>query len=173
MKWLLLSIFLVSRVSWSDGFTFQDDHDKLVNNAIIAIGTISKYLKLPASDDDTSNTQKQTVYQLGEYCFIPNYETVGFLDHNSLDGDAAMLLVDAQSNASVGILSDDFGTSTVKVRTHDVELVGCTAISRAYVTSTNADLKKMQLENEERVKALKSEQKLLDNEQRLLDKLRQ
>ena len=84
-----------------------------------------------------------------------------------------MLLVDAQSNASVGILSDDFGTSTVKVRTHDVELVGCTAISRAYVTSTNADLKKMQLENEERVKALKSEQKLLDNEQRLLDKLRQ
>ena len=108
---------------WAEGFDTFGDQQRLDNQAIIAAGNIGKRTSLTAYSSDLSyfDRQKQTIYEIGRYCFKSSDS------YEDISGKAGLLLVDQYSNASIGVITDSI--SSIKIKLTGVQILDCVSLS--------------------------------------------
>ena len=134
---------------WAEGFDTFGDQQRLENQAIIAAGNIGKRTSLTAYSSDTSyfDRQKQTIYEIGRYCFKSSDS------YEDISGKAGLLLVDQFSNTSIGVVTDSI--SSIKVKLTGVQVLDCVSLSMQ-------ESKRLQNQLNQQLEALKQQRALLD-----------
>lgn len=133
----------------AEGFDTFSDQQRLENQVIIASGNIGKRMSAASSSSDTSyfDRQKQTVFEIGRFCFK---SSDAFED---ISGKAGLLLLDKYSHSSVAVVTESI--STIKIKMTGVTVMDCASL-------TIQEGKQLQNQLQQQLEALKQQRAAFD-----------
>ena len=114
-----LGIFVTTSKAIAGGFDTFSDQQRLENQMIIATGNIGKQTTF--TDTSNLNIQKQTVFEIGRFCFK---SSDSFED---ISGKAGLLLLDQFSSASIGLITESI--SSIKIKLIRVTVLDCASLA--------------------------------------------
>ena len=133
----------------ADGFDTFGDQQRLENQVIVASGNIGKRTSVASYSNDLSyfDRQKQTVYEIGRFCFksSDSYEDVS--------GKAGLLLLDQFSNASIAVITESI--SSIKIKMTAVNVLDCASL-------TMQEGNRLQKQLQQQMETLKQQRAILD-----------
>lgn len=133
----------------AEGFDTFSDQQRLENQVVVAAGNIGKRMSATSYSNDISyfDRQKQTVFQIGRFCFK---STEAFED---ISGKAGLVLLDQYSQASVAVVTESI--STIKIKMMSVAVFDCASL-------TMQEGKQLQNQLQQQLEVLKQQRAALD-----------
>lgn len=140
----------------AEGFDTFGDQQRLENQAIIASGNIGKRMSAASYSNDLSysDREKQTVFEIGRFCFKPAdiYEDIS--------GKAGLLLVDQYSHTSIAVITESISTTRIKMTA--VSVLDCLSLSMQESNRIQQEGNRVQKQLQQQLETLKRQQAILD-----------
>jgi hypothetical protein len=169
IRWLLRAalIILPSTPCLADLFDTFDDHEKLQDQVILAVGNVSdiSFPSLASTNPlalDNQLGMKPSVHKIGQYCFV--YD-------EPISGNAYMLLADRSNSVSIAALSSDI--SSVKIKIQPVILVDYGQLRKAEHDALTRDAENLKRQMELQAKRNKAMMETITKQQQQLQEMQQ
>jgi hypothetical protein len=151
----------------ADSFDTFDDHEKLQDQVILAVGSVSDFAfpRITSTNPLAMDNQlglKPSAHKIGQYCFLSG---------EPMSGNAYMLLADRSNSVSIASLSSYI--SSVKIKIQAVTLVDCGQLTKAEHDAFTRDADNLKRQIELQVKQNKAMMDAITKQQKQLQKMQQ